>query len=307
MFFHSSSTIFTFISFFFFLSFVQCKKEVLIPPSGIQVHVAADSILFAAIGDFGDNSSSEAQVSHLISNLNPDFIISLGDNNYDKGSSTTIVQNIGNYYGDFIYNFDAPSEWQCLGNASVAQQNRFFPCPGNHDYAGSQELLPYLNYFTLPGNEVYYHFSWGPVNFYSLDSNRDIDEQEQWLEQQLAMNSNSYHVVFFHHPPYSTGDHGNQEFMQWDFDGVDLVLSGHDHIYERHLPLTLPNPVYIVNGLGGKSKRTCYETSLETNAFSSFCYDDNYGALLISANSNSMKVQFVNIDGLVIDEIVIPN
>ncbi len=100
----------------------------------------------------------------------PDFIVTLGDNNYDEGKYSTIKNNITQYYGDYIYNYDAPTEYQYNGVAFEEGINRFFPCPGNHDANNYNKLAPYLNYFTLPGEETYYKFIWGPVTFYSLDT-----------------------------------------------------------------------------------------------------------------------------------------
>jgi len=282
----------------FFIS-LSCQKIELIPPQGFAVNIAADSIAFTAIGDYGVDNGNQGAVANLIANLHPDFIITMGDNNYNNGAATTIVKNIGKYYCDYTYNHNAPAEQRCTGVATLEGQNRFFPSLGNHDYAGSNKAVPYLNYFTLPGNEVYYDFTWGPVHFYALDSNKDINEQKTWLDEKLALSVHAFNVVYFHHSPYSSETHGNFNAMQWDFTGVDLVLTGNDHIYERHTPLDNSRPIYLINGLGGRDKRVCGEHPLTSNQFSSFCYDDNYGTLFITANDSVMTVQFINVNNVV--------
>ncbi len=282
-----------------------CSKIDLIEPSGIIVNVPADSIRFAAFGDFGDGSNNEKKVAELVRSLDPDFIITLGDNNYPNGHESTIEGHIGRFYCDYIYNYDAPSNQQCKGNANEEQLNRFFPSLGNHDYDNFNSRIPYLNYFTLPGNEVYYDFIWGPVHFFSLDSNTNLGSQQIWLAEKLLESEQSFNIVYFHHSPYSSGSHGNKKNMQWDFEGVDLILTGHSHIYERITRLDSALPVYIVNGLGGKGINNCNENPLGNNQFDVFCYDDNYGTLIIEASFSTMTIKFISIENEIIDSYII--
>src|SRR5690349_12182306 len=99
---------------------------------------------FAVIGDYGFDGPNEAAVAALVKSWDPAFVITVGDNNYDSGSASTIDANIGKHYHEFIGNYAGAYQ---PGSAT----NRFFPALGNHDWAtaGAQ---PYLNYFTLPGN-----------------------------------------------------------------------------------------------------------------------------------------------------------
>ena len=105
---------------------------------------AQPSIQFAAIGDYGLAGRVEMDVSNLVKSWNPDFVITLGDNNYEYGEASTIDKNIGQYYHAFISPYAGS-----FGTGDTV--NRFFPALGNHDWltAGAQ---PYLDYFTLPGN-----------------------------------------------------------------------------------------------------------------------------------------------------------
>jgi len=288
----------------------SCEKAVLIDPEGIETNIAADSIVFAQIGDFGASGSAEAQVASLVKSWNPDFIITTGDDNYNEGKYSTLIENISQYYGDYIYNYDAPPEFRCNGKAFEEGINRFFPTPGNHDAANKDGLIPYYNYFTLPGKESYYKFSWGPVAFFSLNTvEGDLAEQKVWLEQQLAVSLSPFRIVFFHHSPYSVSAHGSFEGTQWDYYalGVDLLLTGHDHVYERIERKKEEGTHYIVNGLGGRSIYGCNPSALSSDLFSVFCYSGDYGAVKAIATKEKLIVEFyaVSSPGQPVDRIVI--
>jgi 3',5'-cyclic AMP phosphodiesterase CpdA len=234
-----------------------------------------------------------------VKSWHPDFILTTGDNNYDRGEYITLNKHIGQYYCDFIYNYDAPEEYRCMGKAHREQVNRFFPSPGNHDAYGPRKLEPYLNYFTLPGNEEYYLFTWGNAAFFSLNSldGADLEIQKEWLTEALAGSEKAFKVVYFHHPPYSPGPHGDTDDMQWDFHGmgVDVVLCGHDHIYAR-----LENPGekglhYIINGLGGKSVYDCSGSKLDPEVTSVICYNRDYGAMRCTLTADCLRMAFFSI------------
>lgn len=253
-------------------------------------------IRFAAIGDYGSAGPNELAVANLVKSWNPDFIISLGDNNYDVGSDSTIDANIGQYYHEFIYPYKGN-----YGEGSL--YNKFFPSLGNHDWA-SQNAEPYLNYFDLPGNERYYDFIEKDIHFFVLDSDPNepdgTDEnsiQAYWLRDALQNSSSQmWKVVYFHHPPYSSGPHGSTSYMRWPFKewGANIVLSGHEHNYER---LYADSLFFIVNGLGGKSIYSFLESIPE----SIIRYNDNYGAMFIESTNSEMKFKFINVNGFLID------
>src|SRR6266511_3399595 len=142
-------------------------------------------VRFAVIGDFGSAGTAARDVANLVKSWKPDFIITVGDNNYPDGAASTIDPNIGQYYHEFIY----PYKGRYGAGATV---NRFFPSLGNHDWH-ARGAQPYLEYFTLPGNERYYDFVWGPVHFFAVDSdvrepdgNSSASTQGLWLQTQLA-------------------------------------------------------------------------------------------------------------------------
>ena len=285
----------------------------IIEPPKISVDMAADSVLFAVIGDYGRAGENEEAVANMVKGWNPDFILTTGDNNYQFGKYATLIQNIGQYYCDFIYNFDAPEEYQCQGKAFMEEINRFFPSPGNHDDLGPYDLEPYLNYFSLPGEELYYAFAWGDVAFYSINSlsSADLEIQKAWLAAEIGRSKKAFQVVYFHHSPYSPGLNGGTDYMQWDFIqwGVDVVLSGHDHIYARMKLAGEEGLHYIVNGVGGKSLYSCDEDDAEEGMEVMTCSDSLYGAMLCKADSTRLIMEFYAIDdpGRPLDRLMIQN
>lgn len=174
-----------------------------------QVDTVPGSVVFAVIGDYGDAGGPARQVSELVKNWNPAFIITLGDNNYERGDISTIQQNIAQYYCDFIYNPDAPEGYRCEGLATADKTNRFFPSIGNHDAYSSTSYQPYLSFFTLPGKETYYDFVRDSVHFFVInssdgDSSRCCDtKQAVWLKEELFQSTSRFNIVYFHHPPYT--------------------------------------------------------------------------------------------------------
>ncbi len=258
---------------------------------------------FAVIGDFGNSSAAEKDVADLVKGWGPDFVVALGDNNYEKGRASTIDHNIGNYYSRFIGAYSGKY-------GPGAEINRFFPVLGNHDWksikcTGSDCRGPYLDYFSLPGNERYYRFTWGPVEFFALDSDphephgrTENSRQAKWLQTELAASTATWKIVYMHHPPYSSGSvHGSDLEMRWPFKawGADAVFSGHEHIYERLLIDNLP---YFVNGLGGKKK---YGLDKPIKG-SQVRYNRQYGAMLVTADAQTLNFQFINVKGGLVDE-----
>jgi tartrate-resistant acid phosphatase type 5 len=255
----------------------------------------SSTVRFAVIGDYGSAGQPEQDVSTLVKSWNPDFMITTGDNNYPDGAAWTIDQNIGQYYHDFIYPY--------LGSYGAgATENRFFPSLGNHDWVTSG-AQPYLDYFTLPGNERYYEFSWGPLDLFAIDS--DVSEpdgtsststQAAWLQSRLAASTAPWKLVYMHHPPYSSGPHGSTARMQWPYGswGADAVMAGHDHLYER---LTVEDLPYFVVGLGGCS---IYSFGSPVPG-SQVRYNADYGAMLVEATVQQLAFRFYSRAGTLID------
>ena len=256
----------------------------------------SQQIKFAAIGDYGKTSSDgEGYVADMINGWNVDFIITTGDNSY---SSFDIDDNIGQYYSDYIGNYNGS-----YGTGSTI--NRFFPIPGNHDYSDGGGINAYLSYFTLPGsdftsssdNERYYDFVWNNLHFFGVNGNPEPDgyhpsTQSAWLEEQMTncvQNHLHWRIVYFHYAPYSSQK--QQPWARWPYHewGAHAVLSGHSHTYER---IFRNGIVYFVNGVGGNSIYNC--GSLVDG--SQGCYDDDFGAQLVTVDETSMTLEFWSIN-----------
>jgi hypothetical protein len=254
---------------------------------------------FAAIGDYGWPGVGAQAVATMVAGWRPDFVITLGDNNYPSGEAATMDENVGQYYHAFIGGYTGA--YGC-----AARDNRFFPSLGNHDWytAGAQ---PYLDYFQLPGNERYYEVMRGDVHLFAIDS--DFSEpdgvtqdsaQAKWLRGALASSTARWRIVYMHHPPYSSASHGSTLHMQWPYKawGASLVLAAHDHTYERVVVDGLP---YLVAGLGGAPPYGFGSPLLG----SAVQFNEDFGALLIDADATQLRVRFHTAGGKVIDEFVL--
>jgi hypothetical protein len=259
---------------------------------------------FAVIGDFGWDGPDEMDVANLVKSWNPDFIITVGDDNYDYGAASTIDPNIGKYYHDYIYPYLGT-----YGNGSP-DSNRFFPVPGNHDWRAT-DLQPYLDYFTLPNNERYYDFIWNDLHFFMIDADEhepdgysSTSTQATWIKNKMQNSTAKWKIVALHYSPYSSAlTHGSVSTVRWPYQqwGADAVFSGHDHTYER---LTVDSLTYFVDGLGGKSVRLDdFDGGLlpESQAH----YSADYGAMLIEVYTDSINCKFINRNGLLIDNYTI--
>ena len=260
-----------------------------------QILAQSTSVRFAVIGDYGTGSQAESDVANLVKSWNPNFIVTVGDNNYDSGAASTIDQNIGQYYHSFIFPY--------IGKYGAgAPVNRFFPALGNHDW-GTSGAKPYLDYFVLPGKERYYDFTWGPVQFFVVDSDPHEPDgtsagsiQGLWLQSMLSASKARWKLVTMHHPPYSSGStHGSSSWMQWPYQawGATAVLAGHDHEYECIVKNGFP---YFVAGLGGNS---IYSFATPQSG-SELRYNGDYGAMLVDASDASITFKFINRKGVVI-------
>jgi hypothetical protein len=267
------------------------------------------TVTFAVIGDFGQVRASTATVASTVAQLDPDFVVTVGDNNYTSSSDLDNV--IGRYYSAYIGDYQGS-----FGPGSPT--NRFFPSLGNHDYSDGGGLPAYEAYFTLPGtgvvtsgtsgNERYYDFTMGPVQFFVVnsnsqepDGNNSTSDQADWLQAGLAASTAPWQIVLFHHAPYSSGEHhGSDTTMQWPFAawGADAVLAGHEHIYER---LAVDGIPYFINGVGGADLHAASPPIPESR----FVYDDDFGTMLVEVCEGRLAFTFHSISEGVVDALAV--
>jgi len=223
----------------------------------------------------------------------------LGDNNYPSSAAATIDQNIGRFYSDFIFPYRGRF-------GPGGRENRFFPSLGNHDWY-TPGAGPYLDYFTLPGNERYYDFVKGDVHFFAIDSDPNEPDgivatsvQAAWLKKSLAASKSAWRVVYMHHPPFSSGRHGSTPELQWPYGdwGADLVLAGHDHHYEN---LVIGGVTYLINGLGGRHE---YDIGPPLPG-SRVRFNAKKGAQVAEANAKELRVRFFDVDQRLVDDVAL--
>ena len=156
--------------------------------------------------------------------------------------------------GDFVKDGRKIDQWIDFFSFSNFSHNcTIYPTLGNHEYYGDS----YFQYFSFPNDKCWYSFDKGPVHFIALDSNKlnlINFNQTFWLFNDLKNNEKPFTIVFFHHPPYSSGNHGSSFLTRilwsplFNYFDVDIVFNGHDHCYERGL---VNGVYYIVTGGGG--------------------------------------------------------
>ena len=239
----------------------------------------------AVIGDFGSGDENERAVADLVATRHPDAIVTTGDNVYSDAGYAALV---GDYYGPFV------------------AEGSFYPATGNHDY--EQGIAAFDEYFGYLDGQREYTVVLGDVEFFILDGDQGLasldanHSQESWLRKAVAASAATHKIVVVHYPPFSSGDrHGSAPEFQWDFAsmGVGLVLSGHDHVYER---LELGGVTYVVNGSGGKTLYACGGRV----SGSATCFDQDFGALFLSSTSDALRAEFVSVDGRLIDSFSLP-
>ena len=275
---------------------------------------STNAVRFAVIGDYGSGEAKEGEIASLIKSWNPDFITTVGDNNYPRGEAATIDRNIGQFYHEFIFPYKG-------AYGAGATSNRFWPIYGHRDWdnvgvdrAAPLSGKPYHGYFTLPGNGRYYDFVEGSIHFFMLstDRYRETDGtssssiQAKWLQSRLAASTARWKLVYAHHAPYtsaaSVAGIGGSVWMRWPYAewGATAVLAGYYHSYERILQDGI---VYFVNGVSGGNYISGFtETPVEG---SQVRYNQDHGAIQVNADSTHITFQFVSRTGTVVDSYTI--
>jgi hypothetical protein len=183
------------------------------------------TVRFAVIGDMGDGSRAQYEVAkQMIKSRETfpfDFVLTVGDNLYG-----------GNSVSDYARKFEIP--YKPLLDAGV----KFYASLGNHDNSNERFYSP----FNM-GGQRYYSLRKSNVTFFALDSSYMDPEQLAWLDNRLRASDSPWKICFFHHPLYSDGRrHGPDVDLRARIEplfqkyGVDVVLSGHEHFYERIQP-----------------------------------------------------------------------
>ncbi|MEV7096534.1 discoidin domain-containing protein [Amycolatopsis sp. NPDC051045] len=272
-------------------------------PITVKTAAGSPGFVLAAAGDIAEHctasSSSCAHVktAKLVEQINPAAVLTMGDNQYDEPT----LADFKNYYDKTWGKFKSITH----------------PTPGNHESYSSPKFKSYEDYFgaiAKPQGQRYYSWEMGNWHFVALDSNDFVTHDEfaeppqiTWLKQDLAKNTKGCVAAYFHHPRWSSGDHGdNKDSIElWNLmvaDKVDLVLNGHDHDYERFVPQNADGkadangPVEIVGGSGGAD---LYDLSPAHATTAKLL--KTYGVLKLSMTDTSFQTQLIGVDGKVLD------
>jgi hypothetical protein len=194
--------------------------------------VGGDPVLVGA-GDIGSCANSGVEeTARLVAQAGIDVTVAtFGDAAYPSGAAADFARCYDPFWGQF--------------------KERTRPSPGNHEYE-TPGASGYFDYFGAAAGDPtkgYYSYDLGSWHVISLNSNCSSlaggcavgSPQEQWLKEDLAASANACTLVYWHHPRFSSGFHGDQAFVApfWDAlyqAGAEVVLNGHDHNYERFAP-----------------------------------------------------------------------
>jgi hypothetical protein len=325
---------------------------------------SGQKIRFIATGDCGTGLATQTNIKNaLMYYLNGKYVngwLLLGDNAYYGGFDSEYT-NL--FFGPYQTNF-------------LMHHTSLFPVPGNHDYnndatVAENKITAYYDIFDSPAaaelggvasnTESYYSYNYGNVHFIALDSygtetslkmyDTTGSVQYQWLKQDLNANIAMWTIVYFHHPPYTMGSHNSDTELDlaairqnltplFEAKGVDLVLNGHSHNFERswlikgHTGLEAtfsktihatdtssarydgtPNSCpYIKDSLSSKGVVYCVcgSSGWATTTQTSYPHDCMYysnttsgTAAYLEIDSNRLEARFIGEDSLMKDRFVI--
>jgi len=247
------------------------------------------SVRFAVIGDSGTGDANQYRVAERLAAFHKvfpfTFVLMLGDNTYGGESAR-----------DFERRFERP--YKPLLDAGV----KFYAALGNHD-TPNQRLYKLFN---MNGERYYTYKPTDGVRFFALDSNYMSPEQLQWLEKELSASGAEWKICFMHHPLYSSGGrHGSDVSLRDQLEplfiehGVNVVLAGHDHFYERIKPQN--GIYYFVSGGAAKLRRG----DIENSPLTAKGFDEGYHFMAVEIAGDEFHFQVVSDQGKTIDQGVI--
>lgn len=258
-------------------------------------------MVFTGAGDIAVCGSLADDSTAALLDTIPGRIWTAGDNAYPSGSSR-----------DFA---------QCYDSSWGRHRDRTNPVPGNHEYwtPGARAYFDYFGEAAGPPGVGYYSYQYGSWLIVALNSNVDTSPgspQGRWLRALLAEHPSRCSLAYFHHPLVSSGSHGSHSDPYdetnvrplWDAlyeAGVEVVLVGHDHHYERFAPMTprgLPDPDFgirqFIVGTGGGVLRG---RGTEPHPLSEHFLEGRHGVLRLSLGSEAYSWEFVDVQGRVLD------
>lgn len=259
------------------------------PAPELKLPLASNSVRFAVIGDSGTGEKAQYEVGEQMARYHTsfpfDFVIMLGDNIY--GSQTP---------ADMKHKFEDP--YKTLLDAGV----KFYASLGNHDDPNQRFYKP----FNM-GGQRYYSFKKGNVNFLALDSNYMDPPQLDWITTQLSQSGSAWNICYFHHPLYTHAKfHGADVDLRTRIEplfekaGVNVVLAGHQHVYERIKPQK--GIYYFVLGNAGELRFHDLRPSPDTIKG----FDTDRSFMLVEIAGDTFNFQTISRTGETVDSGVLP-
>ncbi|MEO8463663.1 MAG: metallophosphoesterase, partial [Chloroflexota bacterium] len=259
------------------------------PPSPSPTPQASADVVLVGAGDIAScGLTADSATAKVVAGI-AGTVFTAGDNAYERGTAAEFRDCYGPTWGAF--------------------RDRTYPAPGNHDY-GTSAAGGYFGYFGSragPADSGWYAYDLGTWRIYALNSNCTIvgcaagSAQVQWLRADLATNPRTCVLAYWHHPRFSSGEHGSDATVGplWDAlyaAGAEVIVNGHDHDYERFAPQTpggVANPATgireFVVGTGGASLRGF--STIRAN--SEIRNSTSHGVLKLTLAANGYTWQFV--------------
>jgi len=256
----------------------------------LKLPLKQGSVKFAALGDTGTGGSDQLAIARMLTSHRAkfpfEFVLLLGDNLYGSERPR-----------DYSRKFEEP--YKPLLEAGV----KFYAVLGNHDDPSQRNYKQ----FNMNG-ERYYTFKPGlrsNVRFFALDSNYMDPKQLEWFEKELAASGSDWKIAFFHHPPYASGMHGSDEILKAQLEplfvkyGVNVVLTGHEHFYERIKPQK--GVQYFVMGNSAKLR----QGDIDPTGLTAVGYDRGFAFMLVEIVGDEMYYQTITERGQTVDSGVV--
>jgi hypothetical protein len=259
-------------------------------PVSLTLPVKEGSTRFMVVGDTGTGAKGQYELAAVMARYWQAFpfetALMMGDNLYGTEKAEDYKKKFEDAYRPLLDN-----------------KVKFYATLGNHDESNER----FYELFNMNGEE-YYNFKKGPVSFYSLNSNYMDKKQLAWLEEKLKADTSAWKVAFFHHPPYSSGGkHGSSSSLREVVEplfvkyGVNVVLAGHEHFYERIKPQK--GIYYFISGAGGKLREGDVK---ENSPLTAKSFDTDLSFMLFEVAGDEMYFQVISRTGETVDSGTIP-
>ena len=259
------------------------------PAAAVAVFVNPD-LRFAVIGDNGTGQEPQYAVARQMLKTHAttpfELVLMMGDNLYGAQRPRDFSEKFAIPYGPLL-RMGIP----------------FYAALGNHDEPDNRNYQP----FNMSGQR-YYSIARGPARFFFLDTNFMDPEQVKWIDSALRESTDDWKVMVFHHPIYSDGDrHGPNVALRVVLEpllirhGVDVVFSGHEHIYER-IKEQKGIPYFIVGSSGQLRKG-----GVSPSAITAASFADDQAFLIASIAGDELSFQAISRTGAIVDSGVLRN